>query len=292
MSKIQDSKINKFVGAFLAGCLTLSISYSALAGDHKAALEAVVAERSADIKERDAFRHPVETLSFFKVEPGMAVAEALPGGGWYSTILANYLGKEGELYGVNYVDSMWSRFGFFNEEAIAGQIASTKEFSGKVAEFTDNGIKTDGFTFDTVPNNLTGKLDRVLFIRALHNLSRFEDEAGTLTQALKATHRMLKSGGMVGVVQHQVAESVPDASTKGDRGYMKASRIKSAFKAAGFELVASSDINKNPKDNPTNDEIVWRLPPSFFGAEGDEAKRKAAEAIGESNRMTLLFKKI
>jgi predicted methyltransferase len=111
-----------------------------------------------------AFRHPVETLNFFQVKPGMAVAEALPGGGWYSNILANYLGKDGALYGINYVDSMWARFGFFNEEAIAGRIAATKEFPSVVAGFTDNGIKTAGFTFDTVPQELTGKLDRVLFV--------------------------------------------------------------------------------------------------------------------------------
>ena len=293
MSKIQGLKTNKFVSALLFGCLTLSISHSALAHNHKnKALEAVVAERPADIRKRDAFRHPVETLTFFQVKPGMAVAEALPGGGWYSSILANYLGKDGELYGINYVDSMWARFGFFNEEAIAGRIAATKEFPGQVAEFTDNGIKSDGFTFDTVPDSLNGKLDRVLFVRALHNLSRFEDEAGTMTQALKATHQMLKPGGMVGVVQHEVPESVPDASAKGDRGYLKTSQVKAAFKAAGFELVASSDINKNPKDKPANDEIVWRLPPSLLGARDDEDKRKAMEAIGESNRMTLLFKKI
>jgi predicted methyltransferase len=292
MSKVQSSKINRVVGALLVGCMTLSVNYSAFAGDHKKALEAVVAERSVDTKKRDAFRHPVETLSFFQVKPGMAVAEALPGGGWYSNILANYLGKEGELYGVNYVDSMWARFGFFNEEAIAGRIASTKAFSGQVAEFTNNGIKTDGFTFDTIPSSLAGKLDRVLFVRALHNLSRFEDDAGTLTQALEAAHKMLKPDGMVGVVQHQIPESAPDEGAKGNRGYMKASRIKAAFKAAGFELVSSSDINKNPKDKPADNDIVWRLPPSFNGSRDDEDKRKAMEAIGESNRMTLLFKKV
>lgn len=280
--------------------LTISLAVASLfisagsysASKHSEKLKAVVAERSAETQQRDIYRHPVETLEFFKVEPGMAVAEALPGGGWYSAILANYLGEEGALYGVNYVDTMWARFGFFSEDAIKGRIASTKEFPNKVASFTDNGIQSDGFTFDTVPASLEGKLDRVLFIRALHNLSRFEDEAGTMTQALQATHKMLKKGGLVGVVQHEVDESVPDASAKGDRGYLKMSHVKAAFEAAGFELIASSDINKNPLDKPDNDEIVWRLPPSLSTSRDDPAKRKALQAIGESNRMTLLFKKI
>lgn len=292
MSKISGSNLNMLVGAFLVGCLTLSVNQSAFAHNHETALETVVEARSTDVKKRDAFRHPVETLNFFQVEPGMAVAEALPGGGWYSTILASYLGKEGELYGVNYVDSMWARFGFFSAEDIASNIASTQKFPEQVAGFTDNGIQAGGFTFDTVPSDLTGKLDRVLFIRALHNLGRFEDDAGTMTEALKATHKLLKPGGMVGVVQHEVSEAAPDESAKGARGYMKASQVKTMFKDAGFELVASSDINKNPKDVPANDEIVWRLPPSLLGARDNEAKKKAMEAIGESNRMTLLFKKI
>lgn len=296
MSKINGMKTNKFVSAFVAGCLTLSMSYSALAdghgGDHKQkSLASVVAERSADMKERDKYRNPAETLEFFKVKPGMVVAEALPGGGWYSNILANYLGEDGGLYGINYVDTMWARFGFFSEERIAGRIAATKEFPGKVAEFTSNGITSDGFTFETVPSSMNGTVDRVLFIRALHNLNRFEEEAATLTQALNTTYRMLKTGGMVGVVQHEVDGSVPDAAATGSRGYLKASGVIAAFEEAGFELVASSDINKNPKDKPSNEQIVWRLPPSFNGSKDDPEKKKAMEAIGESNRMTLLFKK-
>lgn len=287
-------KINakRAFATLVAGGLALSISHSALAHKHgHASLEQVVAERSEDAKKRDVYRNPAETLAFFKIKPGMKVAEALPGGGWYSSILANYLGKDGALYGVNYVDSMWARFGFFSEERIAEQIASTKEFPNLVAGFNENGIASDGFTFEMVPDELAGTLDRVLFIRALHNLSRFEEEAGTMTQALKATHKMLKKGGMVGVVQHEVAESAPDGSAKGDRGYLKASQVKAAFEAAGFKLVDSSDVNKNPKDKPANSDIVWRLPPSYFQQDTDE-KKKAADAIGESNRMTLLFKKI
>lgn len=293
MNNFSGLKSRKFMSAVIAGCLTLSVSYSALAHKHgHKSLEDVVAERPAEAKVRDKYRNPAETLKFFQIEPGMVVAEALPGGGWYSNILANYLGKDGALYGINYVDTMWARFGFFSEERIAERIASTKEFPGKVAEFTNNGITSDGFTFGTVPASLNGKVDRVLYVRALHNLNRFEEEAGTLTEALNATYRMLKAGGMVGVVQHEVAESVPDAAAKGDRGYLKASQVIAAFEGAGFKLVSSSDINKNPKDKPANDEIVWRLPPSYFGSRDDEIKKKVLDAIGESNRMTLLFKKI
>lgn len=283
----------KLLITLIASCLALSVTHTALADghDHNNDLKSIVAERSADLKARDQYRNPVKTLSFFQVEPGMVVAEALPGGGWYSNILANYLGKDGELYGLNYADDMWTKFGFFSEERIAQRIAATKEFPSMVAEFTDNGIKSDGFTFETVPSSLNGKVDRVLYIRAMHNLSRFEKEAGTLTQALNTTYRMLKAEGMVGVVQHEVDESVPDASAAGSRGYLKESAVIAAFEEAGFELLAKSDVNKNPKDKPGADQIVWRLPPSLNGSRNDEEKKKAMLAIGESNRMTLLFKK-
>lgn len=254
-------------------------------------LEQVVASRSDEDKARDGARHPVETLNFFKVEPGMTVAEALPGGGWYSKILAGYLGSDGTLYGLNYDDDMWARFGFFSEDAIKERIAATKKFTSQVTEFTDNGISSDGFTFSTVPASLDGTVDRVLFVRALHNLNRFESDAQTLTTALKATHRILKDDGYVGVVQHSLPESTGVQSADGSRGYLKESDVKKMFADAGFELVASSDINANPKDQPTETDIVWRLPPSYSGSRDDEAKKQMMDAIGESNRMTLLFKK-
>ena len=63
------------------------------------------------------------------------------------------------------------------------------------------------------------------------------------------------------------------------------------FEEAGFELVASSEINANPKDKPGAEDVVWRLPPSLRGSKDNPEQRAAMEAIGESDRMTLLFKK-
>lgn len=254
-------------------------------------LKQVVASRTAEDQARDSARHPVETLTFFKVEPGMTVAEALPGGGWYSKILANYLGADGMLIGLNYDDDMWARFGFFAEDDIKERIAGTKRFPEQVSGFTDNGIKSEGFTFATLPEQLNGSVDRVLFVRALHNLSRFESDAKTLSSALASTHRVLKDDGYVGVVQHSLPEDAASEGADGSRGYLKRSDVLKIFADAGFELVAESDINANPKDVPAEGDIVWRLPPAYFGTGDDADKKAAVDAIGESNRMTLLFKK-
>lgn len=275
----------------IASCSSTNMPTTKIEASENTSLIKAVTSRTADEQARDQYRHPAQTIAFFQIEPGMTVAEALPGGGWYSKILVNYLGSQGNLYGVNYVDDMWARFGFFSPERIEERKAATKGFNGMIEELTDNGINTKGFTFDTLPTEVVGTVDRVLFIRALHNLNRFEAEADTLTTALKTTHAMLKDDGLVGVVQHRLAESADDIGSNGGRGYLKESAVKAAFKAAGFELVGSSELNANPKDQPGPKDIVWRLPPSLNGVGDDESKKQAMLAIGESDRMTLLFKK-
>lgn len=275
----------------IASCSSTDMQSTKTEVSESTTLMQAVTSRTTEEQARDQYRHPMETIAFFQIKPGMTVAEALPGGGWYSKILVNYLGSEGGLYGVNYVDDMWARFGFFSPERIEERKAATKGFNIMIDEFTDNGINTKGFTFDTVPTEVVGSVDRVLFIRALHNLNRFEEEAGTLTTALKTTHAMLKDDGLVGVVQHRLAESADDMGANGGRGYLKESAVKAAFKAAGFELVSSSEVNANPKDQPGPKDIVWRLPPSLIGSGDDESKKQEMLAIGESDRMTLLFKK-
>lgn len=255
-------------------------------------LARVIESRSEDQRARDGARHPAQTLDFFQVAPGMAVAEGLPGGGWYTQILANYLGSDGAIYGVNYVDQMWSMFSFATDEWIATRIAGTAGFPTLVKGFTDNGIRAEGFTFNTVPPDIVGKVDRVLLIRALHNLNRFEKTAGTRSQALSAVRSMLAQDGLVGVVQHRAPESATDEWADGSRGYLKQSAVISMFEEAGFQLMAKSEINANPKDRPGVDDFVWRLPPSLRTSKDDPEKRAAMLAIGESDRMTLLFRKL
>ena len=110
---------------------TLLLAPLVLAEDHTALLDQVVGERSAQERARDPYRHPVQTLAFFRVEPGMTVAEGLPGGGWYTRILANYLGADGTLIGVNYPESLWPHFGR-PQEWVTQRIASTSQFPQQV----------------------------------------------------------------------------------------------------------------------------------------------------------------
>ena len=57
----------------------------------------------------------------------------------------------------------------------------------------------------------------------------------------------------------------------------------------GFTLISKSEINANPKDTKDYESGVWTLPPVLRLKEDNKQKYLA---IGESDRMTLLFKKI
>jgi predicted methyltransferase len=271
--------------------LLTSLVPIAHASDNSAALAKVLAGRSAEDRARDADRHPQETLEFFRVAPGMTVVEGLPGGGWYTKILANYLGADGVLYGVNYADRMWPMMRPDDAAWIAERSAATGKYPAEVAAYTDNGIKARGFTFETVPPEVYGTVDRVLMLRALHNLNRFEEQGGTLSAALAAIHKMLKPDGLVGVEQHRAPDIATGEWADGSHGYLNEAAVIVLFEEAGFELVADSEINANPLDKPVGDDTVWRLPPSLRGSENDPKQREAMLAIGESDRMTLLFRK-
>ena len=102
---------------------------------------------------------------------------------------------------------------------------------------------------------------------------------------------MIIGGGIVGVVQHMAPETASDDWADGSRGYLKKTFLIAQMKKAGFDFVASSDINLNAKDQPTEKDIVWRLPPTFHGSKDKPELKKQYMAIGESNRMTLTFRK-
>ena len=255
-------------------------------------LSAILAAQPVAVVARYAYRHPEETLNFFGIRQGMTVVEALPGGGWYSKLLLPHLGAEGQLVGANYPYDMWPLFGFFSEERIAQLATWTTDWPVGAEEWRgENAASVSAFEFGKAPAELSGTADAVLFIRALHNLARFEDQGGFLTTAIADSYNALKPGGIAGVVQHHAPDSASDEWASGSRGYLKKSFVIAQMQAAGFEFVASSDVNSNSKDQPGAEDIVWRLPPSLRGAKDDAELTAKMLAIGESNRMTLKFRK-
>jgi predicted methyltransferase len=247
--------------------------------------------RTASNRERDAFRHPAETLAFFGVERDDKVVELWPGGGWYTEILAPYLKDEGELtvtvfdpagpasfYGTDQSKQLLARLAA--DPATFGTVKSAQ--IGQKLELDAAG-KVTKTTIESLELAPAGSVDVVLTFRNSHGWYR----NGALPLVYGAAFRALRPGGVFGVEQHR-AKPDADPATTAQTGYMPEAAIIAAAEAAGFELAETSEINANPKDTKDHPDGVWSLPPRLSG--GDKDKEKFL-AIGESDRMTLKFVK-
>ncbi len=247
--------------------------------------------RTAENKSRDASRHPAETLAFFGVTPSSKVVELWPGGGWYTEILGPYVREKGALtvtifdpagpeayYGTGQAKKMLERIAA--EKAILGDV-KTVIVPQKVELGPDGKVaKTTLQPFELGPE---GSADVVLTFRNSHGWYRND----AIELVYGAAFRVLAPGGTFGVEQHRAAEGA-DPNVTAEKGYLPEETVIAAAKAVGFELVERSEINANPKDTRDHPNGVWSLPPSLDGGEVDKAKY---EAIGESDRMTLKFRK-
>ncbi|MDQ2972682.1 MAG: hypothetical protein M3R20_06860 [Pseudomonadota bacterium] len=223
-------------------------------------------------KARDTYRHPVETLQFFGIQPDMTVVELAPGGGWYTEILAPFLYDRGHLIdtGAPAQGKPPSKFQMKlkADPQVYGRIVSVIRFSPP--EQTELG-----------PSN---SADMVLTFRNTHDW--LNDGQRSLDAVFKAAFDVLKPGGVFGVTEHR-AKPFADAmqSSKALHRLPEDYLIEEGLKA-GFRLAGVSEINANPND--PEDINVHHLPPDLSGPDAEHAKMKA---IGESDRMTLKFVK-
>ncbi len=223
---------------------------------------------------RDEYRKPLETLDFFGIETDDKVVEILPGGGWYTEVLAPYL-SQGELVAAHYPA----------DNPVEYRARSRANFEEKVSnsDVYKNVVVTDFAFGESVSEEAKGA-DAVLVFRALHGMQN----QGTLAEAFVKFKEMLNEDGVLGIVQHEAPEGY-SAVESAKKGYLPKSHVIAVAEAAGFELVSESYMHNNPKDHILKDSVeqgVWALPPSLR-AEGMEEEMKK---VGESNRMTLLFK--
>jgi predicted methyltransferase len=243
-----------------------------------AAIDAALAgaHRSAANKARDVYRHPKETLAFFGLRSDMTVVELWPGtGGWYTEVLAPVLKDKGKLYAahINPAES---------PQSAQDGLKSYREKLAADPEVYGNVIVT-AFGANALEVAPAGSADMVVTFRNIHNwMGR-----GWAPQAFAAAFRALKPGGVLGVVEHRGNPSVAQ-DPKAASGYVNEEYAIAMIEAAGFRLVARSEINANPRDTKDYEKGVWTLPPRY--ALGDKDREKYA-AIGESDRFTLTFVK-
>ena len=221
------------------------------------ALQAAIGSdtRSAADVARDVHRRPFESLTFWGLTPGSTIVEIQPGrAGWWTAILQPYA------------------------EATNGRYVPVNQ------PLESMGVED-------------GTADMVLVARAFHNWHR----AGRTDDFLAAFFKALKPGGVLAIEQHRSVDGLnPDETAP--TGYMPESHIIRVAQAAGFVLDARSELNANPKDDRDHPYGVWTLPPVRLSAPREnnandrptpltDAERAEFDAIGESDRMTLRFRK-
>lgn len=265
----------------VAGC-AVAPTTPAVASADLVALDAAIAGdwREAGNVARDRYRHPRETLAFFGVQPGDTVIEITPGGGWYAEILAPYLRGDGR-YIAAMVDPMALKEGSGRDY----QQRSRNGFDAFVARQPARYDRVQVVAFDPAAPRLgaDGQADAVLTFRNVHNWFG----AGTAQGYFDGFFRALKPGGVLGVVEHRAAPGTDEATMK-KSGYLTEALVIDLATRAGFVLEAKSETNANAADTKDHPNGVWTLPPTN---RHDEADKPKYAAIGESDRMTLRFRK-
>jgi predicted methyltransferase len=258
---------------FATGCATSSGRATTAAK-----LDTILAapHRAAANRARDVWRHPKETLLFFGLRPEMKVLEIWPDpAGWYTEVIAPLVREEGKYIAA----------------VIAADPASQNignRLSAYQAKLEGNAAlydKVEVVTFTKGGGDIAppGSLDMIVTFRNIHNwMGR-----GWAPEAFAKMYKALKPGGTLGVVEHRGNPAKPQ-DPEAKSGYVNEAFAISLIEAAGFRLVAKSEINANPKDTKDYEQGVWTLPPVY--RLGDRDREKYA-AIGESDRFTLKFVK-
>jgi len=251
--------------------------------DNGARLDAILAgdHRSPEERARDQYRHPKQTLLFFGLEPDMHVVEIWPGGGWYTQIIAPFLKPDGKYYAAGFPREGAS-------ERTRNALTLFEETYADKPEIYGNVEMTAlGEGHEIAP---PGTADMVLTFRNVHNWLGRDTAAANFA----AFYRALKPGGILGVVEHR-ADSA-ELPHDGSKGYVYKADVIALAQAAGFDLDAASEVNANPSDTKNHPFGVWTLPPvrrssEIRGMEDPDFDRAPYDAIGESDRMTLKFRK-
>lgn len=252
--------------------------------DNASRLDAVLAgdHRSDEERARDPQRHPKETLQFFGLTPDMTVVEVYPGGGWYTQVIAPYMKTGGgKLYAASFAAEGAS------ERARASLDTFRKTYAETPDTYGDVEMTTLGDGHHIAPE---GSADMVVTFRNIHSFMG----RGTEEATFEEFYRALKPGGVLGVVEHRADGA--DLPHDGSKGYVYTDDVKALAEAAGFEFEAASEINANTTDTKDHPFGVWTLPPvrrsaQINGEDDPNFDRAHYDSIGESDRMTLKFRK-
>jgi predicted methyltransferase len=244
--------------------------------------------RGDEAQARDRYRHPVESLTFWGLKPGMAILEVQPGAAsWWTEILAPYAKRTGGTFYVTGAD-------LDNPELPAGARKAREEFEARYGARPDLygriSVVNWGPKSKPLPANT---FDFILTARSVHGWMR---SPGMVEKTFKEFHAALKPGGILALEQHRANPGPQDP--KAENGYVTEAYVIEQAEKAGLKLAAKSEINANAKDTKDHPFGVWTLPPALrstpYGSDKDSDPsfdHSKYLAIGESDRMTLKFVK-
>jgi predicted methyltransferase len=239
---------------FLLGSTGIAAAQHEIDDKVEAAMQAE--SRPTADRERDDNRLPLQTLNFFGLRDDMRVIELLPGGGWYTRILAPVLADNGHLYVA------------INTDTVNERVLSEPGFD-KVTVLDDgwNLRRPDGSAFYSVDDHTFGvdNVDMVLTFRNLHNF-----DAESRKRINQAVFDALKSGGVYGVVDHTRRHMESDNGE--NRRRIDPVLVIREMLELGFEFEAFSDLHFR-----ADDELEY------------EVGRRSVS--GNTDRFTLLFRK-
>jgi predicted methyltransferase len=234
--------------------------------------------------ERDKYRHPIQTLTFFGVRNDATIIEISPGAGWYTSILAPLV-KEG---GGRFIAGT-----FDPASATPQQKAALEEFKKRFVDKPEifGQIELVPFSKASGPLGPENSADFILSFRNIHNFMM----GGFSEKAFRDFYTVLKPGGILGIEQHRLPEG-KEQDPLARTGYVAEDYVKRLAEEAGFEFVGASEINANPKDKADHPFGVWTLPPVLASAPNGQPADPSFDhtpylQIGESDRMTLKFRK-
>ena len=226
--------------------------------------------RGSENISRDKYRNPYDTLSFFEISRNKKVLEVIPGTGWYTEIISKYLRGTQNFYVL-----MYGR----------PKLDILKKIQKKFSEKFDNNesfgnVKKLYFNENLDVTDKNGYFDLVVTFRNTHNWLQMNKA----DEAYNSISKLLKKGGILGVVQHRASENIKENFSK---GYVKEDFLIKQIEKQGLKFIEKSEINSNPRDLKNYKKGVWSLPPRF-----SDGKKTKYLNIGESDRMTLKFIKL
>jgi predicted methyltransferase len=267
---------SRITATLLAGALSVVGALAAAADTPDPALAKAIADpaRSTRFVARDQFRHPAEELTFFGLKPKMTVVELWPGSGYWTEILGPYLKPAGHYYAAVTVTGESKE----EDETTAKWRSGVEQQKARYGIIKITGLGKDHY--DVAP---PGSADLIVTFRNLHNWM----DGGYVDDALKGIYTALKPGGILGIEDHRGRDDQPQ-DPKAKSGYVRQDYTIELARKAGFEFVASSEIDANPKDTKNWPDGVWTLPPTLSQRDKDREKYLA---IGEADNYVLKFRK-